>query len=100
MIRAGGQLEASPQSRMERLLPQTQVPAGLLFNGRTLRLLSAPRGESSGWLDFCVEEMVQTAGRPISTALRLLLSQARLLMGRDHNRVVRLTVHATAPATL
>ncbi len=74
-----GGLEASPHSRMERLLRQTQVPAGLLFNGRTLRLISAPRGESSGWLDFRVADMAETAGRPISTALRLLLGQARLL---------------------
>lgn len=72
-------LEASPHGRMERLLRQTKVPAGLLFNGRTLRLVSAPHGESSGWLDFHVADMVQTAGRPISTALRLLLGQTRLL---------------------
>jgi hypothetical protein len=74
-----GQLEASPHGRMERLLRQTGVPAGLLFNGRALRLVSAPRGESSGWLDFRVADMVQTAGRPISTAMRLLLGQPRLL---------------------
>jgi len=74
-----GRLEASPHSRMERLLRQTRVAAGLLFNGRILRLVSAPSGESSGWLDFQVAEMVQTAGRPISTALRLLLNERRLL---------------------
>lgn len=74
-----GQLEASAHGRMERLLRQTAVPAGLLFNGRALRLLSAPRGESSGWLDFRVADMVQTAGRPISTALGMLLGQHRLL---------------------
>jgi len=79
VVRAGGQLEASAHGRMERLLRQTGIPAGLLFNGRALRLLSAPRGESSGWLDFRVTDMVQTAGRPISTALRLLLGQPRLL---------------------
>jgi hypothetical protein len=79
VIREGGQLEASAHGRMERLLRQTGVPAGLLFNGRALRLISAPRGESSGWIDFRVAEMVQTGGRPISTALRLLLSQPRLL---------------------
>ena len=79
VVRGRGQLEASPHGRMERLLRQTGVPAGLLFNGRALRLVSAPRGESSGWLDFRVGEMIQTAGRPISTALRLLLGQARLL---------------------
>ncbi len=79
VTRAGGHLEASSHGRMERLLRATSVPAGLLFNGRALRLVSAPRGESSGWLDFRVADMVQTAGRPISTALRLLLGQPRLL---------------------
>jgi hypothetical protein len=79
VARDEGRLEASPHGRMERLLRQTGVPAGLIFNGRALRLVSAPRGESSGWLDFRVADMVQTAGRPISTALRLLLGQRRLL---------------------
>jgi hypothetical protein len=74
-----GKLEASAHGRMERLLRQTGVPAGVLFNGRALRLVSAPRGESSGWLDFHVADMVQTAGRPISTAMRLLLGEPRLL---------------------
>ena len=79
VVRAGGQLDVSAHGRMERLLRQTGVPAGVLFNGRMLRLLSAPRGESSGWLDFRIADMLQTAGRPISTALRLLLGQPRLL---------------------
>ena len=51
----------------------------MLFNGTALRLISAPRGESSGWLDFRVADMLPTAGRPISTAMRLLLGQTRLL---------------------
>jgi hypothetical protein len=79
VVRSSGDFEASAHGRMERLLRQTDVPAGLLFNGRTLRLVSAPYGESSGWIDFHVADMVQTAGRPISTALRLLLGQPRLL---------------------
>jgi hypothetical protein len=79
LLRGNGQFESSAHGRMERLLRQTGVPAGLLFNGRALRLLSAPDRESSGWMDFGVADMVQTAGRPISTALRLLLGQARLL---------------------
>lgn len=74
-----GGLEASPHSLMERLLRGTRVEAGLLVNGKTLRLLSAPHGESSGWLDFQIGDMVQTGGRPISSALRLLLGQTRLL---------------------
>ncbi len=74
-----GRLEVSAHGRMERLLRQTGVPAGLLCNGRSLRLVSAPRGESSGWLDLHVTDMVTTAGRPIVGALRLLLSETRLL---------------------
>ena len=34
--------QASPQARMERLLRETEVPAGLLFNGTHLRLVYAP----------------------------------------------------------
>jgi hypothetical protein len=79
VVRGGGGLEASAHGRMERLLRQTGVAAGLLFNGCTLRLISAPRGESSGWMDFRVADMVLAAGRPICTALRLLLGQPRLL---------------------
>ena len=77
--RADGGLEASPHGRMERLLRHTGVPAGLLFNHLSLRLVSAPRGESSGWLDFRVPDMCQSAGRPIATAMRLLLGETRLL---------------------
>ena len=75
----GDRLGLSPHSRMERLLRQTGVAAGLLVNGETLRLISAPYGESSGWLDFRVADMVQTAGRPIVAALRLLLNERCLL---------------------
>ena len=74
-----GGLEASPHSRLERLLRGTRVPAGVLFDGRTIRLVSAPRGESSGWMDFRVNDMLPTAGRPLCAALRLLLSESRLL---------------------
>lgn len=75
----GEEIDGGVQSRLERLLRVVGVPAGLLFNGRVLRLLSAPTGESSGWLDFQVADMVKTAGRPIATALRLLLCEPRLL---------------------
>ena len=76
---ARGGLEASPHGRLERLLRHTGVPAGLLFSGVAVRLVSAPRGESSGWLDFRVRDMLQTAGRPICTAMRALLGEQRLL---------------------
>ena len=82
--------EASAHGRMERLLRGTGAPAGLLCNGTTLRLFSAPRGESSGWLDFRVADMVQTAGRPIAAAMRLLLNERRLLAVPKEQRLAGL----------
>jgi hypothetical protein len=79
VLETGEAFDAAAHSDMERLLRETGVPAGLLFNGQALRLISAPRGESSGWLDFRIAEMVQSAGRPICAAMRLLLSESRLL---------------------
>lgn len=87
---SSGLLEASPHGRMERLLRETAVPAGLLFNGNALRLISAPRGESSGWLQFDVKPMTQTAGRPICTAMRLLLGQQHLLVQPKEKRLAAL----------
>ncbi len=90
VVRKGSGLEASPHGRLERLLRETRVPAGLLFGGRTLRLLSAPRGESSGWMDFKVRDMLPTAGRPLVAALRLLLRESRLLTGPAEHRLAGL----------
>lgn len=86
----GGGLEASPHSRMERLLRQTGAPAGLLFNDEVLRLVSAPRGESSGWLDFRVDDMLLPAGRPICSAMRELLKEQRLLAVPANQRLAAL----------
>src|SRR5262249_40149026 len=57
--------QASPQTRFERLLRETRVPAGLLVNDRQIRLVYAPRGEASGYITFNLSDMVQVAGRPI-----------------------------------
>ena len=85
-----GGLEASPHGRLERLLRGTRVPAGVLFNGRVIRLVSAPRGESSGWMDFRVNDMLPTAGRPLCAALRLLLSEQGLLARPKEKRLAGL----------
>ena len=71
--------QASPQARFERLLRETQVPIGLLSNGTHLRLVYAPRGETSGHLTFPVAAMTEVAGRPIFAALHMLLSAERAL---------------------
>lgn len=76
---AGGHAwDASPQARFERLLRETQVPIGLLSNGTHLRLVYAPRGESSGHLTFPVQAMAEVAGRAIFSALLMLLGADRL----------------------
>ena len=82
-----GRLEASPNDRLERLLRKTHIPAGLLWNGRRLRLVSAPHGESSGFMDFVMDDMAETAGRPLVAALRFLLHQDRLLSNPTNKRL-------------
>jgi hypothetical protein len=79
--------QATPQARMERLLRETDVPIGLLFNHTQLRLVYAPRGETSGYATFSVPDMVTVAGRPIFAALRMLLHQDRLFRGSDKERL-------------
>jgi len=69
---------ASPQARLERLLRDTSVPAGLLLNGKELRLVYAPRGESSGHIGFPVAEMCAVGGRQILAAMHMLLSEHRV----------------------
>lgn len=82
--------DLSPGVEMERLLRAAKVPAGLLFNGRSLRLISAPEGENSGWLDFRFAQMTGTAGRPICSAMRLLLGEQRLLAVPTDRRLAAL----------
>ena len=67
---------ASPTQRMERLLRETKVPIGVLFNGTQIRLLYAPHGENSGNITFTVRHMTEVAGRPILAALHMLLREA------------------------
>src|SRR5207244_10140873 len=79
--------QASPQARFERLLRETQVPIGLLSNAPHLRLVYAPRGETSGHLTFPVRAMTEVAGRPIFAALLMLLSADRLFSLPDTQRL-------------
>ena len=78
---------ASPHAKFERLLRETEVPTGLLFNGTHLRLVYAPRGETSGYLTFSVAEMAKVAGRPIFAGLFMLLESARLFTMAEKQRL-------------
>ena len=85
-----GGLEASAHGRLERLLRGTRVPAGILFNSRVIRVVSHPAARAPDWMDFRVNDMLPTAGRPLCAALRLLLSETRLLALPDDRRLAGL----------
>jgi hypothetical protein len=83
----GNGWDATPQQRYERLLKETEHPIGLLFNGTQLRLVHAPRGESSGHITLPLEPMAEVAGRPMLGALELLLGVDRLFGGNPEQRL-------------
>jgi hypothetical protein len=78
---------ASPHAKFERLLRETGIPIGLLCNGTHLRLIYAPRGETSGYMTFSVAEMIQVAGRPIFAGMHMLLSAERLFSLPEKQRL-------------
>ena len=78
---------AAPQAKFERLLRETGVPIGLLSNRKQLRLVYAPKGESSGYATFNVQEMMQVAGRPMFAALHMLLCADRMFSLGDYQRL-------------
>jgi hypothetical protein len=78
---------ASPQERFERLLRETGVEAGLLFNGAQLRLVVAPKGESSGYLTFPLADLAEVSGRLMFSGLDLLLGQSHVFLDPDGYRL-------------
>lgn len=79
--------EASPHQRFERLLKDTGVFTGLLVTDRELRLVYAPRGETSGYLSFPLRPLGMVAGRPMLGGLKLLLDSFRLFSDADERRL-------------
>ena len=78
---------APPEARFERLLRETRVPIGLICNATHIRIVYAPRGETSGYATFSVSEMSQVAGRPIFAALHMLLCEERLFSLGEKQRL-------------
>lgn len=79
--------KASPHARLERMLRELNVSWGLLWNGRALRLLAAPRGESAGYMTFHLDHMVEVQGRPILGALTMLLGRHTVFEAPDGRRL-------------
>ena len=86
-----GGWNATRHARFERLLRETGVPIGLLCTDELIRLIYAPKGESSGHITFEFSQMAQPAGRPILAAFDMLLSADALFGG---------TPEASLPALL
>ena len=78
---------ASRHARFERLLRETAIPVGLLCTDDRVRLIYAPKGESSGHLTFDFSEMALPAGGPILAAFDRLLSAHALFADAKEARL-------------
>ena len=85
---------ATRHARFERLLRETGVPIGLLANGECIRLIYAPKGESSGHITFDFSQMALPAGRPILAAFDMLLCADALFVGTEEARLPALLAKA------
>ena len=83
----GAGWNATRHARFERLLRETGVPTGLLCTDEQVRLIHAPRGESSGHITFEFAQMALPAGRPILAAFDMLLSAEALFGGGPEARL-------------
>lgn len=54
--------EAAPAQRFERLLRETKVETGVLISDKEIRLVHAPRGETSGWIAWPIRPLATVAG--------------------------------------
>lgn len=86
--------QASPQAKFERLLRQNGTPIGLLINGRQVRLVYAPEKELSGHITFNIGDMITVAGRPICSAMLMLLCSERLYTGAPEERLPALLANS------
>jgi hypothetical protein len=79
--------EATPHQRFERLLRETQVYAGVLVTDSELRLIYAPRTETSGWIPFPLRPLGTVGGRPMLAGLKLVLGAFRLFNDSPERRL-------------
>ena len=87
--------EATPHQRFERLLRETGVGAGILITTfargeleqAELRLITAPRGETSGWISWPLRSLASVAGRPMLGGLKLLLGSFTLFNAPENARL-------------
>ncbi len=79
--------EATPHQRFERLLRETSVSAGLMITDKDIRLVYAPKGETSGWLAFPIRSLATVGGRAMLGGLKLMLDRGRLFTDAEDRRL-------------
>ena len=87
--------EATPHERFERLLRETGIGSGVLIGTWSkgerqhaeLRMITAPRGETSGWISWPLRDLASVAGRPMLGGLKLLLGCFRLFNAPESARL-------------
>jgi hypothetical protein len=82
-----GGWEATPHQRFERLLRETGVSAGLMITDKDIRLVYAPKGETSGWLAFPIRSLATVGGRAMLGGLKLMLDRGRLFTDSEDRRL-------------
>jgi hypothetical protein len=85
-----GSWEASPHQQFERLLRDSGVPIGILVDRAHLRIVYAPKGETSGWIAFPLTSLGTVAGRAMLGGLKLMLGHARLFTEPEQRRLPKL----------
>lgn len=86
-LREDRRWQASPQARFERLLRANNVAIGVLTNRTQIRLVYAPPLESTGHLTFTIADLCTVAGRPLVSAMLMLLGARRLFSGPIEHRL-------------
>ena len=79
--------EATPYQRFERLLRETGIFAGIVITDDIVRLIYAPKGETSGYLSFPLRPLGTVAGRSMLGGLKLLLDSFRLFSDANDRRL-------------
>lgn len=82
-----GGWEATPHQRFERLMRETGVSAGLMVTDKDIRLVYAPKGETSGWLAFPIRSLATVGGRAMLGGLKLMLDRGRLFTDAEDRRL-------------
>jgi hypothetical protein len=87
-MHSSGRWKASPTTKLERMLRQSQVELGLVTNGEAWRLLVCSPSETASWLTWTAQGWAET---PVTlAAFRDLLGEERFFAGELKNTCIEL----------